>query len=316
MPAGRADRLLLRTAVAALARFGRGELADAPHVVGREVDPDAAPESARQHHRAVADADQPADRQPDGVEQLPHLAVAAFGDDDAIPAVGAVAAALLDRLEGRGLAVDGDAGEQALAAFLVEQAEHAHRVLALDAEARMHQLVGQFARVGEQQQAFGIDVEPADRQPLAVRQPRQAAEHRRPLLRIVVRDDFAGRLVVGHHPRRRRRDAELDRLAVDGDAVAKRDALADVRAFAVDGDRALLDEVFHVAPRTDAGLRQHLLQLRRVGVGGEHALAGAFDGAWCIVAVGLRIGIGFGIGVVACCRRGGSRIDGIGSGIG
>jgi hypothetical protein len=102
-----------------------------------------------------------------------------------------------------------------------QRAQHAHRVFTLDAEARVHQLVGQFARVGEQQQAFGVDVQPADRLPLAVRQPRQAAEHRGPVLRVVVRDDLAHRLVVGHDARRRRRDAHLDRLAVDADAVAE-----------------------------------------------------------------------------------------------
>ena len=62
--------------------------------------------------RAVADADQPADRQADRVEQLAHLAVAAFGDDDAVPVVGAFAAAVLDRLERGALAVDLDAFEQ------------------------------------------------------------------------------------------------------------------------------------------------------------------------------------------------------------
>ena len=47
----------------------------------------------------------------------------------------------------------------------------------------MHQLVGQLAGVGEQQQAFGVDVEPTHRLPLALRQARQAAEHRRAVLR-------------------------------------------------------------------------------------------------------------------------------------
>ena len=64
---------------------------------------------------AVADADQPADRQADRVEELAHLAVAAFGDHHAVPVVGAFAATVLDALEGRRLAVDLDAAQQLVA---------------------------------------------------------------------------------------------------------------------------------------------------------------------------------------------------------
>ena len=62
------------------------------------------------------------------------------------------------------------------------------------------------------------------------------------------------------------------RLAGDLHLVAERDALADVRRLAVDGDAAVEDQVFHVAPRADARLRQHLVQLRRIGLGRQHAL--------------------------------------------
>jgi hypothetical protein len=41
-----------------------------------------------------------------GLEQAPHLAVAAFGDDDAIPVVHAFAATVFHALETAGLAVD------------------------------------------------------------------------------------------------------------------------------------------------------------------------------------------------------------------
>ena len=187
----------LRRSRSGASLLAAGEAADRAHVVLVEIDPDAALQAVRQHHRAVADADQPAHRQADRVEQLAHLAIAAFGDDDAVPVVGAFAAAVLDRLERCALAVDRRRRRAASrASSSLERAQHAHRVLALDAEARMHQLVGQLARVREQQQAFGVDVEPADRLPLALLQARQAAEHGRPVLRIVVRDDLAGRLVV------------------------------------------------------------------------------------------------------------------------
>ena len=64
-----------------------GEAADRADIGFVEVDPDAALQAARQHHGAVADADQAADGQADRLEQLAHFAVAAFGDDDAVPVV-------------------------------------------------------------------------------------------------------------------------------------------------------------------------------------------------------------------------------------
>ena len=122
-----------------------------------------------------------------------------------------------------------------------------------------------------EQQALGVDVEATDRLPLALRQARQAPEHRRAVLRIVVRHHLAGRLVVSHDARRRRHDAHLHRLAVDLDVVAERDALADVRRLPVDARSASRIQLLHVAARADAGLRQHFVQLGRVGLGTQHA---------------------------------------------
>ena len=255
-----------------------GQATDRLHVGFVEIDPDAALEAERQHHGAVADADQPAHSETDRLEQLSHLAIAAFGDDDPVPGVQALAAAVDDRLEGGALALDLDPFEQLRPLSVAEGSHHPDRVLALDAEARMHELVGQAARVGEQEQAFGVDVEPADRLPLALVQARQAPEHGRPMLGIVVGDDLASRLVVREDPCRRRDDAHPHRLAVDLDPVPEGNALTGMRWLAVDRDPALDDQVFHVAARADAGLRQHLVQLGRIGFGGEHPLAGGFLG--------------------------------------
>jgi hypothetical protein len=137
----------------------------------------------------------------------------------------------------------------------------------------MHQLVGEPARRREEQQPFGVDVEAADRLPLALLQARQAAEHRRAVLRVVVGDDLAGRLVVRDDPRRRRHDAQAHRLAVDLDPIAERDPLAGVRRLAIDGDPAFLDRLFHVAARSDSGLRQDFVQLGRVRLRGQDSLA-------------------------------------------
>src|SRR5207244_927258 len=76
--------------------------------------------------------------------------------------------------------------EQALLLLGRQRAQDPHRVLALQAEAGMHQAVGQFARTGEQQQALGVQVQPADRLPLALVQLGQLAKDGRAVLRIVV----------------------------------------------------------------------------------------------------------------------------------
>ena len=151
--------------------------------------------------------------------------------------------------------------------FLVDRAEHAHRVLALQAKARMHQLIRQFARTREKQQTFGIQIEPPDRLPLALLQTRQLAEHRRTVLWIVVRHHFTDRLVVRDDARRRWRDAIADRLAVDLDLIAMLNTLADMRGLGVDRNPTLQDQRFHLKTRTKASLGQHLVQLGRIRFG-------------------------------------------------
>ena len=64
-----------------------------------ELHPGAALEAARQHHGAVADADEAADGVADRLEQAAHLAVAAFVNGHAVPDVRALAAAFVDRAE-------------------------------------------------------------------------------------------------------------------------------------------------------------------------------------------------------------------------
>ena len=126
-----------------------------------QVNKKPTPQAARQHHAAITDADQPAHAQAHLVEQFSHLTVAPLGDHHAVPAVHAFATTVFDRLEAGALTVNLDAFEQALTWLGFERAQHPHSVFALDAKARMHQLIGQLARVGEEQQAFGVDVEPA-----------------------------------------------------------------------------------------------------------------------------------------------------------
>ena len=194
--------------------------------------------------------------------------------------VRSLAAAVFDGLKTGRLSVDVHAFQQLRLRSFVKPTHDANRVLAFHAEARVHQLVCQFAGVGEQQQAFGVQVEPTDRLPLALLKARQAAEHRGAVLGIVVRDDFTGWFVVRDDSRRRRHDAHANRLAVDLDLVAEGDALSGVCWLSVDRHQAVGDPLFHVAARTHTGLRQHLVQFGRFGLGSEHALGRAGDGSF------------------------------------
>src|SRR5476649_891644 len=246
------------------------------HGVFFQLFPATALQVAWQGHRAVAGADQARHGQADGLEHAAHFAVAAFANDHAIPLVDAFAAAVGDLGEVRQAVVELDAGQQLLAHTLFQLAQRAHRVFAVDAVARVHQPVGQVAGGGEQQQTFGVEVEAADGQPFAGLHRRQAVEHRWTAVRVVIADDFAGRLMVDQHARRLLADAALDQFTVDADVVGRQDALADVGRLAVDGDAAGDDQLFHVAARTEAGFGQHLVQFRRVVVRGQVAAHGGF----------------------------------------
>jgi len=121
--------------------------------------------------------------------------------------------------------------------------------------------VGQFERarqsavIGEQQQAFGVEIEPADRD-----QPRQSfrqvVEHGRPSLGIGMRGHQAARLVEHEQPRAL---ARRQRLAVDRNHIVAGDVeRRRVDDAAVDGDAALRDPFLGIAARSEASPRHHL----------------------------------------------------------
>ena len=111
--------------------------------------------SARQLDRAVAQPRETAHRVADGLEQAPHLAVSAFLQHHPVPAVDALA------LRGRSRCARSAPACRpaeclragAPAPPRVKLAAHARQVLALEPVARVHQPVGELARVGEEQQA-------------------------------------------------------------------------------------------------------------------------------------------------------------------
>ena len=178
-----------------------------------------------------------------------HLTVPAFRNRDAVPAIGTFPTALFDAAKLGTAIVQRHAIQQPLLFFFGQCAQHPHRVLALQPKARMHQTVSQLARAGEQQQAFGIQVQTPNRLPLALVQLGQTAEHRGPVLRIILGHHFAGRLVVRNHPRRRSLNAHLDRLAIDLDLISELNALADVGRLVVDRDAPFGDKLLHLQPR-------------------------------------------------------------------
>ena len=139
--------------------------------------------SSTSSHRAVVkiaelerperDADQPVHLQPERLEHLAHLAVLALADAEGEPDIGALLA--VERRLDRPVAdaVDGDAAAQPVERVLRDAAERAHAVAAQPAGRRQFQHAREPAVIGEQQQPFGVDVEPADAD-----QPRQVLRQR------------------------------------------------------------------------------------------------------------------------------------------
>src|SRR5882724_5229175 len=136
-----------------------------------------------------------------------------------------------------------------------------HLAMGADAITPQPAGIGQFERarqpaiIGQQQQAFGVEIEPADRD-----QPRQAfrqiVEHRRPSFGIGMRGHQPARLVKHEQPGAL---ARRQRLAIDGDGIVGGDIeRRRIDHAAVDRDAALHDPFLGVAARGKARPRHHL----------------------------------------------------------
>ena len=134
-----------------------------------------------QLERPVGEADQPVHVDAEVGEDAAHLAVLALAQAHGDPGVGALHAvdAGLDRPVAH--ALDLDAVLQLVEIGLLHAAVRTHPVAAQPAGGRQLHVAGEGAVVGEQQQAFAVEVEPADgddaRQPLG-----QVVEHGRAAL--------------------------------------------------------------------------------------------------------------------------------------
>ncbi len=190
----------------------------------------------------------------DRVAHLSHLTVSSFANrDDQVAGTGdlhvrRLCAAILDRHTLR----------QPIDVVAIGFAEHPHVVHARDAVARMRETRGEIAVVGEQEQTFGVEVEPPDRI-YVFADAAQKIDHGRTPLRIGSRRHVPARLVEQQVAVMFR---DFHTPAVDADVVARRVGfraeLAD--CLAVDGDASLEHQLLARAARGDARLRENLLE--------------------------------------------------------
>jgi hypothetical protein len=107
-----------------------------------EFHPSAAFEAAWQDHRAVSDSDQTANGVTHGLEHTSHLPVTPLRDGDAVPAIGPLTTALLNRTKLSQAVVKLYTFQQALFFFLAQGAQNAYCVLPLESKSGVHQPVG------------------------------------------------------------------------------------------------------------------------------------------------------------------------------
>lgn len=140
----------------------------------------------------------------------------------------------------------------------VGRSPDARVVLALDFVARVEQVLGQLAIIGQDQQAFRFEIEPPDRVDVPA-DALQQIHHRGTMLGIGSRRDVASRLV--------QQDVTLvsdwpDARTVDPDVVVIGVGLLTKfsNGPAVHRDPALFDERLRRAPRGNARHREDLLE--------------------------------------------------------
>src|SRR5438552_8921756 len=199
---------------------------------------------------AEGSADEAVHLKPQMLADLLHLAVLALADGDIEP--GIVALRLVDLRLDRPImdTLNRDAALELFERRRIRMAIGAYPVAAHPAGRRQFKEPCQFPVIGEKQQAFGVDIEPPDRDD-ARQLLAQCIEHGAPSLRILVAGDEPGWLVIAPKP------AFLllwQRLAVDADVIARlhihRRRNQDL---AVELDAAFADPPLRIAPRAQAG---------------------------------------------------------------
>ena len=82
---------------------------------------------------------------------------------------------------------------------LLDLAVHPHAVAPQPARGGAFEMAGQLAVIGEQQQAFGVEIEPPDGDD-APQFLRQRLEHGRPALRVAMGGNAPLRLIIAPEP--------------------------------------------------------------------------------------------------------------------
>ena len=219
--------------------------------------------------RTEGDADQAVDEKPQVLEHLLDLAVLSLPQahcDPDIVALFAVEPGLDAQVVD---AFDGDPAAQAIERRLIDGSMRAHAIAAQPAGRRQLEDARESAVVGEQQQPFGVDVEPADRDQ-ARQAGRQRRENRPPSLRIARGGDEPPRFVKQKEPRTL---ALAKRLAIDAHVVGIADVEGGaVEYLAIDADAAFGNPGFGVAaganarPSHDFGDALALADFRALGL--------------------------------------------------
>ena len=196
------------------------------------------------------------------LHDAPHLAVASFANGDGQPGIARHLPIQPRRHPAVANAVDGDAFGERLKRCRVDLPLHTHPVFAAPPGTWKLQMPRQTAVIGQQQEAFGIKVQPTDRQ-----HPRQGV--RKPVedcftsLLVTVADDQPARLVVAPQARRL---TWRKRLSVDRDAVGGADVECGAEnRLAIHRHPAIGYPCFGLAARADAGARDVLGDTFRSG---------------------------------------------------
>ena len=259
--------------------------------------------------RTEGDADEPVDLEAERLEHALHFAVLAFAQAEGEPAVGALRA-VERRFDARIVdTLDGDTVAQRIERRLVGGPMHAHAVTPQPAGGWQFEHARKTTVVGQQQQAFGIDIEPPDADD-AREVFGKGGEDGGATLGIAVGGHEAARLVEQPQARALSR---AERLAVDEDDILRADV--EGRAFddlAVHLHATGCDPLFSVAARAQANARHHLgdallalgaLMGARRGIGGFRIAGAGFatHGTFATASAALvAIGGPFAILALAC----------------
>src|SRR5579875_1211998 len=215
--------------------------------------------------RAVSEADEPRHREAHMRHHLADLAIAPFAQRDRQPHVARMLLAFVDGMD-RAVsdAVDRDTVLECFEPLGIDDAVDAHLVAPEPAIRRQLQAPRELAVIGQKQQAFGIEIEPADGNE-ARRALGQLVEDGLAAFLVAMRRDEPGGLVIAPKPRA---VGCGQRLAVDGElgGVGNVDG-GRGQFFAAQTYAAFGDPALGVAARAEAGARQDFRDALAFGLG-------------------------------------------------